>query len=468
MIKEKEVWRRLDFMGYPNYEVSNMGDVWSLNYGTMSENRVNKYGYRRVRLYKDGKRKEFLVHRLVAFAFVDNPNKEEWNIVNHKDENKLNNRADNLEWCDTAYNVTYGTCVERRVATKFKNGTWNCDELKEINRKPVYKYNFEGNIVERFISQTESYRIDRVGSSMLKSDIPIRNGCFYSYDDNITKEKIWDSIYNFKHEHEKNVRESMIKAYQYDFDCNLVDIHEDINRLVMDISSIKACLDGEKKFYNKYIWSGVELDKSVLQEMVNDIMNYRKIYSYNVDSLEMREYENIDQVESMYSKNRIRVCCNNVLWTHVGNIWSYTELSKDELNKTKDIIITGNKKRVYQYNLLGDFIKEWESIDDCVKAGYTKTGLHDCFNEISYQHNGYIWSKYKLSQSEIESKIEDVINNTTVRPLYQYTKDLELVKAWSTTTEAGRYFSISPISECCRGIRRKSYKGYIWSYRKIK
>lgn len=63
------------------------------------------WGYYKVNLYKDGKAKGFFIHRLVANAFIDNPN----NLpqVNHKDENKQNNNINNLEWCDNRYNTRY-------------------------------------------------------------------------------------------------------------------------------------------------------------------------------------------------------------------------------------------------------------------------------------------------------------------------------------------------------------------------
>lgn len=62
-------------------------------------------GYKAINLVKNKKQKTYLVHRLVAEHFIPNPNN--YNIVNHKDENKTNNNADNLEWCTDAYNNKY-------------------------------------------------------------------------------------------------------------------------------------------------------------------------------------------------------------------------------------------------------------------------------------------------------------------------------------------------------------------------
>jgi hypothetical protein len=66
---------------------------------------VNAGGYYFVRLSKDGKAKNYTIHRLVANAFIPNPDDEP--IINHIDENKLNNKVDNLEWCSAQYNVRY-------------------------------------------------------------------------------------------------------------------------------------------------------------------------------------------------------------------------------------------------------------------------------------------------------------------------------------------------------------------------
>lgn len=111
-----EVW--LPVRGYEGkYEVSNSGKVRSLNYhrqGITKEltGNVDKDGYRCVLLRKDNKRKTCFVHRLVATAFI--PEIEGKRLINHKDCNRLNNRADNLEWCDAQYNAVYADAVPKR------------------------------------------------------------------------------------------------------------------------------------------------------------------------------------------------------------------------------------------------------------------------------------------------------------------------------------------------------------------
>lgn len=116
----KEIWK--DIKGYEElYQVSNLGNVRSLDRyvkqlnnntiieriykGKILKNNIASNGYSRVVL-QNRKPKTFLVHRLVAEAFIPNPNN--YLYINHKDEDKTNNHASNLEWCTQSYNINYG------------------------------------------------------------------------------------------------------------------------------------------------------------------------------------------------------------------------------------------------------------------------------------------------------------------------------------------------------------------------
>ena len=106
--------RNLGFLGFPNYSVDTDGNVYSLKLGLQMQKIISHKGYECVKLCKDGKYKKFSVHRLVAMAFIINPKPNEWNQVNHKNENKSDNRVCNLEWCDNKYNCSYGTLPLRK------------------------------------------------------------------------------------------------------------------------------------------------------------------------------------------------------------------------------------------------------------------------------------------------------------------------------------------------------------------
>lgn len=137
-----EIWKDIEgFEGY--YQISNLGRVKSFcqptQYRKPKEHilkpSISNTGYCQVTLYKDTKRKKFLVHRLVAFAFVPNPN--DYPHINHKDENKLNNSAENLEWCTALYNNRYGTAKIRSIETR---------------RKPVEQLTLDGTSIAKYYS----------------------------------------------------------------------------------------------------------------------------------------------------------------------------------------------------------------------------------------------------------------------------------------------------------------------------
>ena len=98
---------------YPGYYASTDGKIYSDKSGTLIELKQYKktYGYLYVVLRQNNKRKYLRVHRVIASTFLDNPNGLP--EVNHKDEDKSNNRVTNLEWCDSSYNKFYGTRLEK-------------------------------------------------------------------------------------------------------------------------------------------------------------------------------------------------------------------------------------------------------------------------------------------------------------------------------------------------------------------
>ena len=148
-----EEWRPIE--GYEGlYEVSSYGKVRSLDRydrmnrfwkGRILKSYTDTVGYLNVRLCSNGKLKHHLVHRLVAKAFIPNP--DNLPQVNHRDEYKNNNRVENLEWCDGKYNVNYGTRKIRERNTKLKNGTYfNLnDEERKIYRKDHLKKYYQEN-----------------------------------------------------------------------------------------------------------------------------------------------------------------------------------------------------------------------------------------------------------------------------------------------------------------------------------
>lgn len=164
-MNEDEIF--VDIEGYEGlYQVSNFGRVKSLkdNHGNPREKILkfwkNRGGYLLVNLHKNRKGKTYTVHRLVANAFIENPNNLP--MINHKDENPLNNCVDNLEWCDAKYNNTYGSRITKAVAnTNYKTiGKKNAEKLtnRQDLSKQVYQYDLNGNLIKIWQSTHECGR----------------------------------------------------------------------------------------------------------------------------------------------------------------------------------------------------------------------------------------------------------------------------------------------------------------------
>ncbi len=145
----KAIWK--DIPGYKGlYQISSLGQVLSKARFDAMGRYVNekirrlaadKDGYLQVALNKNGVKKTFKVHRLVAEAFI--PNQNNYPEINHKDENRQNNKVDNLEWCTHTYNANYGNHITRSVAAR---------------SKPVLQFDLHNNFVKRWSSTAEAGR----------------------------------------------------------------------------------------------------------------------------------------------------------------------------------------------------------------------------------------------------------------------------------------------------------------------
>ena len=152
-----EEWRPV--VGYEGlYEVSNTGQVRSLDrfYYRLHKGKVlspakDRYGYLTVTLNCNGKSKTIKIHRLVAQAFIENP--DNLPQVNHKDEDKTNNNVDNLEWCTAKYNVNFGTRQERYRNTMLEKGHWS-----GLSREEYEKKRYKENKEKRKDSQRKYYQ----------------------------------------------------------------------------------------------------------------------------------------------------------------------------------------------------------------------------------------------------------------------------------------------------------------------
>lgn len=172
----QEEWRDIkDYEGL--YQVSNLGRVKRVFGFTSNGKRCNSKilkqtfykspnnsGYYRIGLCKSAKRKMYSVHRLVAQAFIPNP--DNLPQVNHKDENTKNNCVDNLEWCTCQYNTSYGSLPNRRAKNIYKNT--NLQKSVVARKIPVLQFSIDGTFIKRYDSACDAGRILNINRSGIR------------------------------------------------------------------------------------------------------------------------------------------------------------------------------------------------------------------------------------------------------------------------------------------------------------
>lgn len=146
-----EIWKPVpEYEGL--YEVSNTGVIRSIyRYKKELKPMISNTGYERVDLFKDHKRRQVSVHRVVASVFCHKPSC--CNVVNHIDENKRNNNADNLEWTTQKSNANWGTARARAVAnTDYHSRIIDRTNLINAVSKPISQYDKSGKFIKAWPS----------------------------------------------------------------------------------------------------------------------------------------------------------------------------------------------------------------------------------------------------------------------------------------------------------------------------
>lgn len=271
---------------YENYIIYDNGDIYNNTTQKMLKGSIGEHGYKYYRLSKNGKKKMFYAHRLVAEHFLPNPNNLP--VVNHIDGNKLNNSVTNLEW------VSYSENTKK----------WHSQNNKE--RRKFVKYDGD-QIGEEWkeIPEYSNYRISNKGR-----------------------------IHNIK---TNNILQQVITCGYY---------------------KATLCQNGVKK----------------------DIMIHKLVYSVFADDFNIKENEVIDHIDG----NKLNNDFNNLRKI------TLSENVRAALYETKT---NQNAKRVGQYTLDGQFIKEFPSAREAAKQlGLDASVISKVCRQIRYKsHGGFIF-----------------------------------------------------------------------------
>lgn len=209
---------------FENYMVGTDGSLWKI-----VKEQKNDENYENVQLYNDGKIRNTTIHRLVAEAFIPNP--DNLPEVNHINEVKYDNRVSNLEWTTRKGNINHGDRNEK---------------VSKANSKPVLQYDMDGNLVKRYDSIKQAAE---------------ENGLCYVYLSECCRGKMKSFagyLWRFEYRDDKKKKRKSRGVIQYDMDMNVVACWDSVYEVHLakgyGLSNIRNCCNGKYKTSYGYIW----------------------------------------------------------------------------------------------------------------------------------------------------------------------------------------------------------------------
>lgn len=250
----REIWKPIK--GYENnYEVSNMGNVRSLRYANNGTDKkgsgiknlkliLNNMGYYVVNLYHEGKMKQHHVHRLVAEAFMPNPNNLP--VIDHISTITTDNRIENLRWCSIRDNVNNPISSKRRLdkCRALLKGKFGKDAL---THKPVIQYTLDGDFVKKWDCMMDACRFYHIDSGSLT------RACQGEYH------KVKGFAWRYIGDEPPTKRPKII--HQFTLDGNLINSFVSMSEAAkvtgIKLKYIYNCIDGNGKTSGGYIWKRI-------------------------------------------------------------------------------------------------------------------------------------------------------------------------------------------------------------------
>lgn len=270
----QEIWKPVPLKDYSDlYQVSNLGKVKSLNEGigkSKKEQNSNhllnlsnhSWGYDYVTFSKNNVRKNMFVHRLVALAFIPNP--QNYPVINHKDGNKKNNCVDNLEWCTQKENMQHAS----KMGLLNKNHKLPKKRIKSVcfkKAKPVYQFSMDGKLINIWRSGMEASKELSIPNNKIymccNGKISYSNGFIWSYSNSVNPIQKTPKPKNGcgkKKQNKSNRIRKCCPINQYDLDGNYIKTFKNglsaSKETGISQTGICLCCKGKRPHSNGYIW----------------------------------------------------------------------------------------------------------------------------------------------------------------------------------------------------------------------
>ena len=248
------MWKKVP--GYDDYEASEDGQIRKISTQRIvkqSQNQVNHYMYASLSWRdEDGvlKRKNCLVHRIIATTFLPNP--DGLPQVNHKDSNRVNNDISNLEWINVSDNLKHSFRDGRRFEACSRNASQNFKEWHEKTKKPIIQKTLDGDIVEIFSSVREAAN---------KTKITYTNIGFAANGKRLTAGGYKWEFVNSKSQEPLVKKSKCVKVEQLSLDGNLINIFNSIVDAAKATGcserGISAVINGRNKTSGGFKWRRV-------------------------------------------------------------------------------------------------------------------------------------------------------------------------------------------------------------------
>ena len=406
---------------FPNYSISNLGNV--INTLTNKMMKLNiKSGYYHIGLTNNNIRKTIKVHRLVAIAFIPNPeNKPE---VNHKDKNKLNNSILNLEWMTHKENMQH-----KSIGLIYKSN----------KNRPVLRLNkITGEILEKYNS--------------------IEDSGIWCYDNKLTC-----NSHNGRNAVGNCVNGLSNSAYGFtwEFEKKDEDLENEIWKEVI-IKDIDISIHGNKKYYVSSLGRFKNSYGTIMENYKVNENGYIRVFIYN-KTYAVHRLVALAFLDNPDNKEQVNHIDGNKLNNSVDNLEWVTN-KENQIHKFQIGLGNNFTRKIKQYDLEGNLVNEFNSIALASKEiGISKGAIQSVLLNKRKTAAGFIWKYLEDENPDFSEKI--TINKNRGRKVCQYDLDMNLLNIYECMSDAARKLNIHKNNIRCVIINsRKTAGGFIFKY----